>query len=316
MENFGQIASFIWGTADLIRDVFKRGKYQDVILPLTVLRRIDCVLKPTRQKVLDASAKYKGEIENLDPLLRNAAGFAFYNTSRYDFETLLNDPPNIAANLRNWINGFSDNMREIIDKFKFDNTITELDENNLLFLVMERFSKVALHPDQISNHVMGLIFEELIRRFNEALDENHGEPFTPRDVVRLMANLLLSRDQDMLEQNHIVRKICDPCCGTGGMLTIAKEWILQKNPNAEIFLYGQEVNPETWAVCKSDLLMKTPEGHDADNIKLGSTFSNDQLAGQTFDYLLANPPYGKEWKMDKAAIQAEHDRGHAGRPAA
>lgn len=313
MENFGQIAGFIWGTADLIRDVFKRGKYQDVILPLTVLRRIDCVLKPTRQAVLATNAEYKGKIENLDRLLRKASGFAFYNTSRYDFETLLNDPPKIAANLRNYINGFSENMRQVIDKFKFDNTITELDENNLLFLVMERFSTGDLHPDQVLNHVMGLIFEELIRRFNEALDENPGEHFTPRDVVRLMTNLLLSRDQDMLKQNHIVRKICDPCCGTGGMLTIAKEWILPKNPNAEIFLYGQEVNPETWAVCKSDLFMKTPEGHDADNIKLGSTFSNDQLAGQTFDYLLANPPYGKEWKMDKAAVQAEHDRGYAGR---
>ncbi len=162
------------------------------------------MLKPTRQKALDASAKYKGEFQNLDPLLRKASGFAFYNTSRYDFETLLNDAPNIAANLRNYIGGFSENMRQVIGKFKFDNTITELDGNNLLFLVMERLSTVDLHPDQVSNHVMGLIFEELIRRFNEALDENPGEHFTPREVVRLMTNLLLSRDQDMLKQNHIV----------------------------------------------------------------------------------------------------------------
>ena len=326
--NHSEITSFIWGMADLIRDTFKRGKYQDVILPLTVLRRLDCVLAPTKPKVLEVQAKYRGKLENLDPLLRRASGFAFYNTSRYDFARLLADAPHIAQNLRNYIAGFSPNMREVLEKFDFDNTISKLDEAGLLFLVMQRFGnpkKVNLHPDAIDNFTMGTIFEELIRKFNEALNENPGEHFTPRDVVHLMVDLLLAGDEERLRTRGVVLSVYDPCCGSGGMLTIAKEHIAvgerregerrggALNPNADVHLFGQEVNPETFAICKSDLFMKSEDERDAENVLFGSTLSNDRHAAATFEYMIANPPYGKDWKRDRDAVRTEHDRGAAGR---
>lgn len=313
MNNHSQIVSFIWSVADLIRDTFKRGKYQDVILPLTVLRRLDCVLAPTKENVLKVNAKLKGRLDNLGPQLCKASGFAFYNTSLYDFEKLLADAPNLAANLRAYINGFSNNMREVLEKFDFDNTITRLDGAGLLFLIMERFKNVDFHPDRTSNHDMGTIFEELIRKFNEALNENPGEHFTPREVIRLMVNLLLARDKKALSQKAVIRTVYDPCCGSGGMLTISKDWILDINSNADVHLFGQEVNPETFAICKSDLYMKSMDGRDAENIKFGSTLSNDRLGDRRYDYLLTNPPYGKDWKMDQAAVEEEAERGFAGR---
>ena len=316
--NHTEIVSFLWGVADLIRDDFKRGKYQDVILPLTVLRRLDCVLEPTKKQVLGAQAKYKAKLQNPDGQLRRASGFAFYNTSQYDFKSLLADAPHIADNLRNYIAGFSPNMREVIEKFDFDNTIAKLKEAKLLFLVVERFGTVDLHPDRISNAQMGTIFEELIRKFNEALDENPGEHFTPRDVVHLMVDLLLTGDEDKLKKPNVSLTICDPCCGTGGMLTIAKEHILGNarppiNARAEVFLFGQEVNPETFAVCKSDLYMKSADGRDAENVLFGSTLAADPFVKRTFDYQIANPPYGKDWKKDQEAVEAEAERGDAGR---
>jgi type I restriction enzyme M protein len=315
MNNFGEKINFLWSIAELLRDRFKRGKYQDVILPFTVLRRIDCVLAPTKEKVLEKHAKLKGKLENLDPQLRTASGFAFYNTSKYDFEKLLADPPNLATNLRSYLNGFSENMREVLDKFDFPNTIAKLDEYGLLFLVMERFASKAvdLHPDKVSNHEMGYIFEELVRRFNESLDENPGEHFTPREVVRLMVQLLISVDREVIRKKAIVRTVCDPCCGTGGMLTTSKDQILDINPNAEVHMFGHESQPETFAVCRADLYMKSVDGRDADNIKYGSTLSNWQLTDRRYDYQCANPPYGKEWKMDQVAVEAEAERGHAGR---
>jgi type I restriction enzyme M protein len=324
--NHGEIVSFLWGVADLIRDTFKRGKYQDVILPLTVLRRLDCVLADTKEKVLGKQAELRSKkLDNLDPQLRKIAGFAFYNTSRYDFDKLLADAPHLAANLRNYIAGFSPNMREVLEKFDFDNTISKLDEAGLLFQVLERFKKVDLHPNRIDSPTMGTIFEELIRKFNEALNENPGEHFTPRDVVHLMVDLMLAGDEKEIRAKKAIRTVYDPCCGSGGMLMITKEHItvgLRKNgdllrpainPDAEIHLFGQEVNPETWAVSKSDLFMKDPTGRDADHIAYGSTLSNDRHAGHTFDYLIANPPYGKDWKRDYDAVHAEHERGAAGR---
>ena len=325
--NHSQIVSFLWGVADLIRDTFKRGKYQDVILPLTVLRRLDSVLAPTKPKVLEVQARFSGKIDNLDPLLRRASGFAFYNTSRYDFEKLLADAPGIAGNLRNHIAGFSPNMREVLEKFDFDNTISKLDESGLLFLVVQRFGdpRVRLHPDEVDNATMGTIFEELIRKFNEALNENPGEHFTPRDVVHLMVDLLLAGDEDRLGTKGIVRSVYDPCCGSGGMLTIAQEHIVAGetrdgevlaeavNPDADVHLFGQEVNPETFAICKSDLFMKSADGRDAENVFFGSTLSGDRHASDNFDYLIANPPYGKDWKRDQDAVRTEHDRGVAGR---
>ena len=313
MNNHSERVNFIWSIADLIRDSFKRGKYQDIILPLTVLRRLDCVLAPTKIQVLETNAKLKGKLENLGPQLTMAAGFSFYNTSLYDFEKLIADAPNLASNLRNYINGFSDNMREVIEKFDFDNTITKLVEADLLFKVVECFKNADLHPDKISNEEMGYIFEELIRKFNEALDENPGEHFTPREVIRLMVNLILTPDEKELNKKGVIRTVYDPCCGTGGMLTIAKGWIAEKSPQADIFLFGQEVNPETFAVCKSDLYMKSAGGQDADNIQFGSTLSNDRHPRQKFDYMLANPPYGKDWKRDEEAIKTEADKGDEGR---
>ena len=325
--NHSQIVSFLWGVADLIRDTFKRSKYQDVILPLTVLRRLDTVLTPTKPKVLEVQASLSGKIENLDPQLRRASGFAFYNTSRYDFEKLLADAPNIAQNLRNYIAGFSHNMREVLEKFDFDNTISKLDESGLLFLVVQQFGdpKVRLHPDDVDNATMGTVFEELIRKFNEALNENPGEHFTPRDVVHLMVDLLLAGDEERLGAKGVVRTVCDPCCGSGGMLTIAQEHITAGetrdgklcaeavNPDADIHLFGQEVNPETFAICKSDLFMKSEDGRDAENVLFGSTLSHNRQASDNFDYLIANPPYGKDWKRDQDAVRGEHDRGAAGR---
>jgi type I restriction enzyme M protein len=324
--NHGEIVSFIWGVADLIRDTFKRGKYQDVILPLTVLRRLDCVLAPTKAKVLETQARLRDKkLENLEPALRKASGFAFYNTSRYDFEKLLGDAPHVAANLRNYIAGFSQNMREVLERFDFDNTISKLDEAGLLFQVLERFKNVDLHPDKVDNPTMGTIFEELIRKFNEALNENPGEHFTPRDVVHLMADLMLAGDEARIRRRGVVLTVYDACCGSGGMLLITKEHVTVGvrrngevirtpiNPQADLHLFGQEVNPETWAVSKSDLFMKDPTGRDADHIAYGSTLSNDRHAGSTFDYLIANPPYGKDWKRDEEAVRAEHERGAAGR---
>ncbi len=325
--NHSQIVSFLWGVADLIRDTFKRGKYQDVILPLTVLRRLDYVLAPTKAEVLATQARYKDELANLDGLLTRASGFAFYNTSPYDFGKLLADAPDLAKNLRAYIAGFSPNMREVLEKFDFDNTISKLDESGLLFQVLQRFGdpKVNLHPDEIDNFTMGTIFEELIRKFNEALNENPGEHFTPRDVVHLMVDLMLAGDEEDLRTEGAARSIYDPCCGSGGMLTIAKEHTTlgeirdgnrlsdPVNPDAHTHLFGQEVNPETFALCKSDLFMKSEDGGDAKNILFGSTLSNDRHAGTGFDYMIANPPYGKDWKRDQAAVRTEHDRGAAGR---
>jgi len=324
--NHSEIVSFIWGVADLIRDTFKRGKYQDVILPLTVLRRLDCVLAPTKARVIETQAKLKKKkLENLDGQLEKSAGFAFYNTSLYDFERLLEDAPHLAANLRNYIAGFSSNMREVLEKFDFDNTISKLDEAGLLFQVLERFKNINLHPDKVDNPTMGMIFEEFIRKFNEALNENPGEHFTPRDVVHLMVDLLLAGDEDRIRRKGAIITVYDPCCGSGGMLLITKEHITSGvrkngeiirsalNPEADIHLFGQEVNPETWAVSKSDLFIKEPTGRDAKNIAFGSTLSNDRHAGRSFDYLIANPPYGKDWKRDEEAVTTEHERGLAGR---
>ena len=324
--NHSEIVSFLWGVADLIRDTFKRGKYQDIILPLTVLRRLDCVLAPTKTKVLERQAKLRERgLQDLDAQLRKASGFAFYNTSRYDFEKLLADAPHLAANLRNYIAGFSPNMREVLEKFDFDNTISKLEEAGLLFQVMERFKNVDLHPNRVDNPTMGTIFEELIRKFNEALNENPGEHFTPRDVVHLMVDLLLAGDEARIRKQGVVLTVADPCCGSGGMLTIAKDHITEGvrengdvvrppiNAAADLHLFGQEVNPETFAICKSDLFMKSTDGRDAENISFGSTLSNDRHEARTFDYLIANPPYGKDWKRDEEAVRAEHEKGAAGR---
>ncbi len=311
VANHQEKVNFIWSIAELLRDDFKRSKYQDVALPLTVLRRLDCVLEKTKPEVLKKYEQYKDRLSDLSGILTKASGYSFYNTSPYDFRKLLDDPKNIGKNLLLYINSFSPNMLEIIDKFKFHNQIDALEESNLTYKVIERFSSLDLHPDKVSNLEMGYIFEELIRRYNEASNENPGEHFTPREIIRLMVNLLFVPDLDVLKRERIIKTVYDPACGSGGMLTEAKEWILKSiNPSAQIELFGQEVNPETFAVCKSDMLIK---GENADNIKFGSTLSNDQLLTMKFDYMLSNPPYGKEWKKDEDAVKKEAEKGYRGR---
>ena len=322
--NHSEIVSFIWSVADIIRDTFKRGKYRDVILPMTVLRRLDCVLGPTKPEVLRRHEELKGRPEAIPGQLRRASGFDFYNVSPYDFERLVADPPNLAENLRSYIDRFSSNMREVLEAFRFGNTISMLDEGRLLFSVVQRFKDVDLHPDRIDNPTMGTIFEELIGNFDEALSENPSEHFTPRDVVHLMVDLMLAGDGDHIAREGAVHDIYDPCCGSGGMLMLAKEHITigrrengrtiraAINESAEIHLFGQETNPETWAVSKSDLYIKDPTGRDAKNIKLGSVLSRDYHR-RKFDYLITNPPFGKRWTTDKREVRAEHARGSAGR---
>ena len=312
MNNFGEKATFIFGIADLIRDKFNRGKYRDAILPFTVLRRIDSVLEPTKKQVLEEYEQFKDSFpeEALGGMLRETSKYAFYNTSKFTFESLLEDPDNLAANLQAYINGFSENMRDVLEKLDFRNTIKRLDDSGLLFLVMERFksTEIDLHPERVSNQEMGYIFEELIRKFNEALNENPGEHFTPREVIRLMVSLLLCLDEQALTQEYIELTVYDPCCGTGGMLIAAKDWIEARNSTATVRLFGQEVNPETYAVCKSDLYILSADGRDAEGILFGSTLANPQHDG-SFDYMLANPPYGKDWKGDKKAVDAQKDAG-------
>ncbi len=313
--NHNQITNFIWNIADLIRDHYKRSKYPDVILPFTVLRRLDCVLAPTKEQVLTAYNRFKDDLspDALDQQLRRAAGFVFYNTSHYDFQRLLNDQDAIYANTINYLNGFSENMREVIENFKLRNTVETLHQAGLLYQVVQAFAQADLHPDTISNHQMGTIFEELIRRFNEASNENPGEHFTPRDVVRLMVDLLLAGDEDFVKTPGRIVKVYDPCCGTGGMLTIAQQRIREANPTAKVYLYGQEVNPETYAVCKSDLYVKSKDGREAEGIKKGSTLSDDQHTGERFHYQITNPPYGKDWRVDKKHVEAEARLGYGGR---
>jgi len=317
-NNLENIVNFIWGTANLIRDVYKKSKFADVILPFTILRRLDCVLEPTKNEVLQkyaqyATDEYDQKLPDPSNVLESASGYKFYNTSKYTFEILLEDPNNIKDNFKNYLNGFSPNIQEIIERFDLDTQIKKLASNNLLYKVIERFAgdEIDLHPESLSNHQMGYIFEELIRRFNEQSNENPGDHFTPREVIELMVNILMSKDQDELSNEGKIVTVYDPACGSGGMLTVAKEHILKDiNPKANVKLYGQEINDETYAICKSDMIIK---GEDEKNIKFGSSFSKDGLPKMEFDYILSNPPYGKEWKLDKEFIKDENKRGSAGR---
>ena len=315
--NFGPVVSFLWGIADLLNGAFRKSEFQKIILPFTVLRRLDYALEATKAKVLETerTLKEKG-LENRHGQLCRASGYAFYNTSKFTYESLLHDDANLALNLRQYVMGFSANVREIFAAFNFDDAIRDLDKVNLLFLLMERFnerSKVDLRPAAMSNHEMGYVFEHLLRKFNEALNENPGEHFTPREIIRLMVDLVLMSDTELSRGEGVTRTVNDCCCGTGGILSIAKEHILNINPSAKVHLYGQELNPQTWAVARSDMFILEPEGKDAENIKLGSTLSDDQLAQMRFDYQFVNPPYGFEWSKDEADVKDEAARGFDGR---
>jgi type I restriction enzyme M protein len=312
VTDFADKVSFIWSVADLLRGPYKPPQYGRVILPLTVLRRLDCVLEPTKDKVLAKAAELKGgKVANADPILNRVAKASFHNTSKLDFKKLKGEPDKIAANLTAYIKGFSAQVREIFDKFNFEPEIARLDENNRLFLVVSKFADIDLHPDRVTNIEMGYVFEELIRRFNEAANETAGDHFTPREVIRLMVNLLFAPDRDLLVKKGIVRTLLDPACGTGGMLAVSDEYLHELNPDARLEVFGQDHNPESYAVCGSDMLIK---GHNIDHIVFGSSFTKDGFAREKFDYLLANPPFGVEWKPEQDAIEKEQETlGYDGR---
>lgn len=312
MKNVKESANFIWSIADLLRGDYKQSDYGKVILPLTVLRRLDCVLEPTKEKVLAKFEQAKAmNIDNLDPILNKAAGYNFHNRSKFDFNKLIADPNNLAANLRNYINGFSVDAREIIEQFEFENQITKMDEANLLFMVVKRFQEIDLHPDKISSMEMGYMFEELIRKFAEISNETAGEHFTPREVIRLMVNILFLQDREILTKKGITKTIYDCCAGTGGMLSVAEEYLNELNPDARLEVFGQELNPESYAICKSDLMIK---GQNPTNIKKGNSISEDQLSTNKFDYLITNPPFGVKWEKFGKKVKEEHETlGHGGR---
>jgi type I restriction enzyme M protein len=312
MNNFGEKTSFIWSVADLLRGPYKPHQYGRVILPLTVLRRLDCVLSDSKAKVLAKLDTLKGsKVENLEPILNRITGVPFHNTSKLDFEKLKGEPDKIAANLTKYIKCFSKKAREILEYFGFEAEIAKLDEANRLYLVVKKFCEIDLHPDVVSNTEMGYIFEELIRKFNEAANETAGDHFTPREVIRLMVNLLFQPDRDILIKKGIVKTLLDPAAGTGGMLSVAADYLHELNPDARLEAFGQDYNKESYAVCGSDMLIK---GQNIEHIVYGSAFSQDGFPGQKFDYMLANPPFGVEWKPEQEFIEKEYDNaGHDGR---
>ena len=311
------LANFIWGICNLLRGPYKRNEYRKVILPLTVLRRFDCVLASTKEAVLAADATYAGQSENVRrSILEQASQRSFYNTSKLDFARLLDDPNHLAQNLSAYIRGFSPNVREVMERFALGEQIARMNEKNLLFRVTQQFASVNLSPERIDNIQMGYIFEELIRIGAEQANEEAGEHFTPREVIRLMVNLLLSDEPD-LGRSHVVKTIYDPACGTGGMLSVAEDYLRDHNRESNPILYGQDWNDDAWAVCKSDMLIK---GEAAENIILGDTFTRDGYERRpdggkyTFDYMLANPPFGVEWKQQQHEIEWECDSlGYEGR---
>lgn len=310
--NINEKAALIWAIADKLTGVYKPHEYGEVILPLTVIRRFDCILADTKNVVLEKYESVK-TLPMRDVLLKKAAGgLDFYNTSKFTFEKLLDDPDNIEANFRDYLNGFSENVQDIIEKFKFDGHITTMANKGILYIVIKEFTtpKANLHPDVISNLEMGYIFEEIIRRFSEAHNEDAGQHYTPREVIRLMVNILFNDDSDVLSGSNVAKTIYDPACGTGGMLSVAEEYLHELNQSTELLAFGQEINDQTFAICKADMLIK---GNNANYIKDGNTLSDDQFEGNTFDYIISNPPFGREWKNEKAKVEAEAKRGFAGR---
>ena len=292
MNNFGEKVGFIFSVANLLRGPYRPNQYKDVVLPMTVLRRLDCALAPTKEKVLAEAKKLEGgPIKDLEPFLTRASGLSFYNTSLFTFEKLKGDPNNIAVNLIAYIKGFSSRARDIIESFGFEEHIGKLDKADRLFLIVQKFSEIDLHPDKVSNLEMGYVFEELIRRFNEASNEEAGDHFTPREVIRLMVDLLFLPDDEVLSRPGVIRTLYDPACGTGGMLSVSQEYIRDLNRDASLEIFGQDYNPQSYAICGSDMMIK---GQDISHIAFGDTFTNDHFPAHRFDYMLANPPFGVE----------------------
>ena len=316
--SFQQLANFIWSVADLLRGPYRPPQYERVMLPLTVLRRFDAVLALSKDSVLKRYAELSAKGQpNIDAILNNLAKdddgkpLGFHNHSQLDFQKLKGDPDNIGRHLADYINGFSENIRKIFERFEFEKEIEKLEESNRLYQVVAQFAEIDLHPCKVDNITMGLVFEDLIRRFNEAANETAGDHFTPREVIRLMVNLLLEPDTQVLTQAGVIVTICDPACGTGGMLAEAQNWIRDHNEQAIVKVFGQDYNPRSYAVAASDLLIK---GHKDSRVEFGNTLTDDPFSDTRFDYLLANPPFGVDWKAEKKTIDRwPNFRGYSGK---
>ena len=308
MANYQELANLVWNVADdVLRGLFKPHEYGDITLPFLVLRRLDCLLDENgrKEKAINTYNRFSGKVpeDALPPIILRETNTSFYNTSQYDLSRLKEDSKNIRLNFENYLNGFSQDVRDIIENFNLDGFIERLDKSDRLFIFCDKFTEVDLHPDKVDNHTMGQVFEELLRRFSEMSNETSGEHYTPRDVVRLLVSLLFAEHSEDLRGQGVIRSIFDPCCGTGGMLTIGKEYFREHiNPDATIRLSGQELNAQTYAICKSDMLI-TDENPGA--IRHGSSLSNDQFQGERFDYMITNPPFGVSWKSDAAAVKTE-----------
>ena len=308
MANYQELANLVWNVADdVLRGLFKPHEYGDITLPFLVLRRLDCILDEDgrKEKAINIYNEFKDKVpeEALPPIITDKINTNFYNISKYDLSRLTEDPTNIRLNFENYRNGFSQDVRDIIDNFDLDRFIERLHKNNRLFRFCDKFTEVDLHPNEVDNHTMGQVFEELLRQFSEMSNETSGEHYTPRDVVRLLVSLLFEEHHEDQRGQGVIRSIFDPCCGTGGMLTIGKEYFREQiNPDADIRLLGQELNAQTYAICKSDMLII---GEDPDNIRHGSSLSKDQFQDERFDYMITNPPFGVSWKSDEAAVKSE-----------
>ena len=305
------LSAFIWSVADLLRGDYKQSDYGKVILPFTVLRRLDCVLESTKPAVLTELVAKQAQGVNPEPFLLRKAGQSFFNTSTLDLKKLLGDPDHIAQNLFSYVQAFSPAVRDVFERFEFHTQVERLAKAGLLYQVAEKFAQIDLHPEVVSNMQMGLVFEELIRKFAEISNETAGEHFTPREVIRLMVNLIFIEDDAILSKPGVVRTIYDPTAGTGGMLSVAGEYLAEHNPQARLTVFGQELNPESYAICKADMLIK---GQDVANIAFGNTLSDDGHAHKRFDYMLSNPPFGVEWKKVEKEVRKEHEQqGYNGR---
>jgi len=304
MSNHNEISSFIWNVCDdVLRGLFKQHEYGDVIIPFVVLRRLDCVLEGKKDEIIKVHQEYKDKFDDTSKIIHTKLNLKFSNYSRYDLNRLKNEPNKLSENFYDYLGSFSTNVRDIIQNFGIQKNIDKLDSNDKLYILVEKFTEIDLHPNVIDNHVMGNIFEELLRKFSEMSNETSGEHYTPRDIVRLLVSLVFLLDRDKLSQPDKIISVYDPCCGTGGMLTIGKDWVQENiNPKLEINLFGQELNPQTYSICKSDFLITDEE---PDNIKLGSTLTKDQHTGRGFDYMITNPPFGVSWKSEEKQILNE-----------
>jgi type I restriction enzyme M protein len=304
MSNHQDLSNLIWTTCDdILRGLFKPHEYGDVVLPFVVLRRLDCVLEPQKDKVLELWSQYKDKVKDPTPIILNQIGTTFFNTSKFDLRRLKQDPQNIYINFNNYLNGYDEGVREIIENFQLEKPIEKLHKNNRLFKLVEMFSEVDLHPNKVDNRQMGMVYEELLRKFSEMSNETSGDHYTPRDIVRLLVSLLFTGEEDNLKGEGIVRSMFDPCSGTGGILTQGKEWVRENiNSKVDFILFGQELNPQTYSICKSDMMLL---GENPNNIKLGSSLSNDKFQGKKFDYQITNPPFGVSWKSEQEFVENE-----------